>query len=167
MSTEKKVWLLVGVFALLFAYGIYNVYKPDHLPMSFVRGEVRAIGPGVIVGPYPTEPEMRRLKRLGVVELVSLMDPGNPVESPLVAKEAESARGLGLGHVVFPMGFVDLGSDANTARVEEALGYVLANTPEEGEGKLYVHCYLGRHRVGIFLDLYSKAAPPSPASPSD
>ncbi len=156
MSTEKKVWIIVVVSITLFAFGLYNVYKPDTLPMNFVRGDVREITPGVLIGPYPTEREIKRLKRIGVVAFVNLMDSSNPLEKDLFKVEQRAAEKYGLTVLNFPMGFIKLGSKANTATVAEAVKRTMEITtaPEES---IYVHCYLGRHRVGVFAKAYIKA----------
>lgn len=153
MSTEKKIWLLVLFFAGLFSYAVYNVYRPDSGPMSFVRGEVRELGPNVIVGPYPTWEEMRRLKKRGVVELVSLMDDDSAVESALVGEEKKLAAAAGLKFANFPMDFSRLDSDDNKGHLADAVAYVISL---DGT-KVYVHCYLGKHRVGAFEREFGKA----------
>ncbi len=146
MSSEKKFWIIAAVFAVLFAYGIYNVFKPDIPPLSFVRGTVREISPGVLIGPYPSDNEMYRLKAMGVRTVISLMDPGSKVESMLVAEGKARAEGYGMEHYGFPMSVGDMEGEGNMAQVKEA---VRQARPSEGN-KVYVHCYLGRHRAGIF-----------------
>lgn len=160
VGTEKKVWILVAVFAGLFAFGIYNVFKPDIPPLSFVRGEVREIVPGVLIGPYPTENEIFRLKRMGVVEIVSLMDASSPIEARLVEDGKMLASDNGLKHLNFSVDFTRLGSPANIELIDSAIRHVLDVASKER--KVYVHCYLGRHRVGLFereLLKVSKTAP--------
>lgn len=153
MSTEKKIWLLVLFFAGLFSYAVYNVYRPDTGPMSFVRGAARELGPNVIIGPYPTQEELARLKKRGVVEVISLMDGDSTVESLLVSEEKKSVAAVGLGFANFPMDFSRLESDGNMRHLADAVRYVLALD----KTKVYVHCYLGRHRVGIFEREFLKA----------
>ncbi|MBE9527950.1 MAG: hypothetical protein IME99_01785 [Proteobacteria bacterium] len=158
MSTEKKVWIIVVVSVALFAFGLYNVYKPDTLPMSFIRGDVREITPGVLVGPYPTEREIKRLKRIGVVGFVNLMDASNPLEKDLFKAETKAAGKYGLQVVNFPMGIIKLNGKANKATVAKAVEKArqLAETTGVQES-IYIHCYLGRHRVGVFAEAYLAA----------
>ncbi len=158
MSTEKKVWIIVIVSAVLFTFGLYNVYKPDTLPMSFIRGDVREITPGVLVGPYPTEREIKRLKRIGVVSFVNLMDASNPLEKDLFKTERKAAEKYGLTVVNFPMGIVKLKGKSNKATVSKAVEQTLKMAQATGaEESIYVHCYLGRHRVGLFAEAYLRA----------
>lgn len=155
MSTEKKIWVLVLFFAGLFSYAVYNVYRPDTGPMSFVRGEVRVFNENVIVGPYPTEKEMIRLKKRGVVEVISLMDDDSTVESVLVGEEKKLAAVVGLRFANFPMDFARLDSDDNKVHLADAVAYVLSLYTDKK--MVYVHCYLGRHRVGSFEREFGKA----------
>ena len=64
MSTEKKLRLIMAAFVMLAAYGVWNIFQPDVFPMSFVRGEVREIAPGVLGGD-PVEVALHQLERLG------------------------------------------------------------------------------------------------------
>ena len=144
MSTEKKLRLIMAAFVMLAVYGVWNIFQPDVFPMSFVRGEVREIAPGVLGGPYPTEAELRLLARNGVTEVISLMDPESVVESSLVEEERKLAAGKGLKFTNFPMDFNDMNSPRSVSGLEKAL----SRLSERGAQKVYIHCYLGRHRVG-------------------
>jgi len=145
MSTEKKIWIIMAVFIGLAAYGVWNVFQPDVFPMSFVRGEVREFAPGVLGGPYPTEAELRILKRNGVVEVISLMDPESAVESKLVADEKKLADSKGLRFLNYPVDFKDMSSPESAAALDKAMSRIAMR----GDKLVYVHCYLGRHRVGL------------------
>ena len=146
MTSEKKFWAITAVFAVLFAYGIFNVFKPDIPPLSFVRGTVREISPGILVGPYPSDSEMSRLKAMGVRVVISLMDPTSQVESMLVAEGKTRAEGYGMEYHGFPMKIIGIESDGNIVMAQEAVRLALSS---DGR-KVYVHCYLGRHRASIF-----------------
>ncbi|OGP12609.1 MAG: hypothetical protein A2052_02900 [Deltaproteobacteria bacterium GWA2_54_12] len=155
MSTEKKLWLITAVFIGLVAYGVFNLFQPDNFPMSFVRGEVREAAPGVLAGPYPTEAELKLLARNGVVEVISLMDPESTVESALVAEEKKLVSAKGLRFQNYPMDFQDMNGTKSAAGLEQ----VLMRISERGGEKFYVHCYLGRHRVGMVEAALKKRAP--------
>lgn len=142
-KTELKIWAISLVFILVFIYGVYTVFKPDHFPMSFIRGEARVVSEQIIIGPYPTEREFQRLKAQGVGAIVSLMNGESPVESKLVDNEREMAEEMGMVFVNFPMGFADLKSDGNKVQMEKAVEFLLRHKGE----KVYLHCYLGRHRA--------------------
>lgn len=156
MSTEKKLRLIMTAFVMLVAYGIWNLFQPDNFPMSFVRGEVREAAPGVLVGPYPTEAELKILARNGVVEVISLMDPESAVESRLVEEEIKLVSLRGLRFQNYPMDFKDMNGQKSAAGLEQTM----ERLSKRGGEKFYVHCYLGRHRVGIVEAALKKSAPP-------
>ncbi len=153
MSTEKKFWAITAAVAVLFAYGVFNLFKPDIPPLSFVRGTVREISPGVLVGPYPSGNEIQRLKAMGVRTVISLMDPGSKLESAIEAEGKASAESYGMEYYDFPMSVIDMESKENIMEVKEAVRQAQSSR----SGKVYVHCYLGRHRVGIFTREFLKA----------
>ncbi|MBI2412957.1 MAG: hypothetical protein HYV24_07095 [Deltaproteobacteria bacterium] len=163
MSTEKKIWLVMAVFIGLFAYGVWNLFSPDAFPISFVRGEVREVSPGVLAGPYPSKDELKLLSDKGVSEVVCLMDPRLAIEKPLVEEEKRMASELNIVFSNYPMDFSDMeGKDAEE-ELGKAVKYLVG---KNGASRVYVHCYLGRHRVGLFVEAYKKAASLKSVSPS-
>ncbi|MBI1912674.1 MAG: hypothetical protein HYS21_11825 [Deltaproteobacteria bacterium] len=152
MSTEKKILLLAAVLMGLFAYGFYNIFTPDSGPISFARGSVRTLSADVMVGPYPTEVEIKELKAKGVTEIICLMDNNNPIEAKLIEDEQASAGKNGIVYLNFPMNFADLENPKNIERLNVALKHVADSNGK----KIYVHCYLGRHRVGMFEKAFLK-----------
>lgn len=139
------------MLALAFGWLAYkNLFQPETYPIKFFRGEVTAITPTVLLGPYPSERELKRLKRLGVTRLVSLMDPAMPLETPLIEQERALAAQLKLEFRNVPLSYLpNLESSENVARAA-----ALAKERFPIDGKTYVHCYLGRHRTALFKRLY-------------
>jgi len=153
LTTEKKIWLVSLFFMALFAYGLYSAFRPASYPLRFVRGKVTPVMENVIIGPYPTEEEFRKLKyNMGVDVLVSLMDPASTIEGGFVRKEKAMARKYGMAFKNFPMDFLRLSAEGNKRQIERVVGYILS----AGDKKLYVHCYLGRHRVKMLADALAK-----------
>lgn len=147
MGTEKKIWVITAAFLALFAYGVWNLFTPDSFPISFIRGEAKKISDNVIIGPYPSRDEMVILKRNGVAEIVSLMDPANPIEAPLIEAERGEAKTLGIAFSTHPMDFKDMNGSKSLEELNKAVLFVKGGQ----EGRMYyVHCYLGRHRVAMF-----------------
>ncbi|MBI5491967.1 MAG: hypothetical protein HY893_03420 [Deltaproteobacteria bacterium] len=153
MNTEKKFWLLIAAFACLFALGVYSVFRPDKGPIQLIRGPVREIAPGLIAGPYPSRDEVAGLKEKGVQEIISLMDPSMPLEAQIIDVERDAAGKNGIEYLNFPLSFLNLRSDANMERINAAVAHALSSKGK----RIYVHCYLGRHRVGVFEEEYRKA----------
>ena len=144
-SSNKKLWLLTLAGLCLFAYGVYNVYAPENFPMSFVQGKVRRINEKVIVGPYPTEHELYRLRKKGVSKVISLMNPNMPFESSLIKMERKAAKKYGIEFKNIPMSYLNLGGQDNKEQLSNILDEILGS----GDKVVYVHCYLGRHRMEL------------------
>ncbi len=161
MNTEKKIWLLALVFGALFIYAVYNIFTPDRFPMSFVLGQAREITPLVSVGPYPTEREIRKLKANGVEVLVSFLSPSNPAETMLEDEGRRNAAKAGLEYMNFPMDFLHLDSKVNSEQIRLAKERLKGYTGK----KIYVHCYLGRHRVALFEKEFLKGTTPEAQKP--
>ncbi len=163
MSTEKKIWLVMAVFIGLFAYGVWNLFSPDAFPISFVRGEVREVSLGVLAGPYPSKDELKVLADKGVSEIVCLMDPRLAVERPLVEEEKRMASELNIAFSNFPMDFTDMEGSGAREELEKAVRHLVGRN---GDSRVYVHCYLGRHRVSLFVEALRKASTLKAVSPS-
>ena len=142
--------LLIGIPA---SYGIYNIFEPEHYPMKFLRGEVIQVSDTLIFGPYPTENEIKKLRKLGVTELIGLLDSKMPFESPLIKKEERLAKKYGLEFQNIPLMYLpNLNSKQNLTRVAVLVSYLRTNPK-----KVYVHCYLGRHRTTLVKNEYLQA----------
>ncbi|MBI5345030.1 MAG: hypothetical protein HZB83_06815 [Deltaproteobacteria bacterium] len=161
MSTEKKVWTLIIIFMALFAYGVYNIFAPDKFPMSLIRGQAREIAPGIIIGPYPTRDELVRLKKGGVKKVVSLLNESILIERRIIEEDRKMAGELGLEYVNVPLVYLDIESPENMRLVNR----LVADTIADKGKKIYVHCYLGRHRVRVFEKAYLNALNLSPSPP--
>ena len=163
MSTEKKIWLVMAVFIGLFAYGVWNLFRPDAFPISFVRGEVREVSSVVLVGPYPSKDELKVLAGKGVVEIVSLMDPRLAIERPLVEEEERMASELKFAFFNFPIDFSNMEGGGSREELDKAVKHL---SDRNDRTKVYVHCYLGRHRVALLEAAFRKAASGKDLSPS-
>ncbi len=156
MRTENKVRVLVALFVVLFGFGLYSAFRPESYPLKFIRGDVRRIGEDVIIGPYPGKGEWRRLKNnMGVDVLVSLMDPASKIEGGFVKEEKAMAAKYGMEFMNYPMDFMRLSDNSNIVQARRLTKYILKSG---GKRKFYVHCYLGRHRVKIFSDIFTAHA---------
>ncbi|MEK6683266.1 MAG: hypothetical protein AABY46_01250 [Nitrospirota bacterium] len=153
-----RSFLRAGVLALLVAlpasYGIYNIFRPEQYPIKFLRGDVIQVNDTLLFGPYPTEQEIKRLKRQGVTELISLMDSSMPFESPLIGMGKRLAEENDLSFKNVSLSYLpNLKSKSNLSRVNELVLYLRENSHK----KKYVHCYLGRHRTTLVKEQYLQA----------
>ncbi|MFN3369563.1 MAG: hypothetical protein ACK4ZX_09245 [Thermus sp.] len=129
--------------ALLLSY-LLQVAKP----LGLFQEKVREPLPWVIVGPYPIERDLRRLRDVrGVEEVISLLDPPLPFEALLIAEEEKAAVRLGLKFRKEPFSYINLKNPDTQERLFRLAEEVYQRGPRV---KVYVHCYLGRHRTKAF-----------------
>lgn len=98
-------------------------------------------GAEFIFGPYPDRARLAALKAEGVDAVVSLQHPAVPVEVPGIREERRAAAELGMEFIHAPMlpWISDNQASLNTIRT----------LVQEGRGRYYVHCGLGRDRVTV------------------
>ena len=147
------ILVVVGFFVSMVLVA-FDFAEPYIYPFNFVRGKAHLVEDRVIIGPYPHQKELQRLKgRFKVVEVISLMNRESPIERRLIDRERRLTKKIGLKFRLRPMSFTNLGSKENSKKAEELAEYVkekyLSGTSKDS--KVYIHCYLGKHRVGIFL----------------
>ena len=138
--------VVIAILICASLYGFYNYYvAPEQFPISFMRGTVRQVDATIFLGPYPTEQELARLRRMGVTMVISLLDPAMPFETPLIDQEkiVVERHGMQFDNVPFSI-FPALDTPENVAKATN-----LAARVRSEPGVYYIHCYLGRHRTGF------------------
>ncbi len=129
-------------FTLLSAY--FSYIEPYLFPLRMIQGEARYVTENIIIGPYPHEKDIEKLVKVEKVKIIiSLLNPSIPFEGSLVKKEREIAQKYGLKFYNFPMSYIGLDTKENNIQVMK-IKEVIRKHPGE---KVYIHCYLGRHRV--------------------
>ena len=153
LEDQKRSWINNPWFytcIVLFLVGLlfYVLIHPQRLPMSFERGPLQSVGSHYLFGPYPTDEEWVALKNAGVTHVISLLDPRLPHEGYLIDQERALTQRLGMGYENIPMLSI-LNYDPFGENVRKADQVVKMLQEKEGQGKVYIHCYLGRHRVNF------------------
>jgi tetratricopeptide (TPR) repeat protein len=143
--------LVLGV--LIFSAAYVVLITPDNPVMRIFRGEISDIATGIIIGPYPVESDFKQLSENGIETIVSLLDPALPYEKQLLEQETVLAKQYRMRFLNFPMASI-LGQKMgayydNNARA--AADAIVAT-----KGKIYLHCYLGIHRVATVKNLLEK-----------
>ncbi|HNW92843.1 MAG TPA: hypothetical protein PKM88_08045 [bacterium] len=105
------------------------------------RGSSESWGERFTFGPYPQAADCLRLKREGYTGIITLMNALVPFEAVLLSTERESARAAAIELIEIPM--LPWVTDNRTALDQ------LRALAQSGEGRYYVHCYLGRHRAEL------------------
>lgn len=138
---------LVGAFMLLvFAMALSNfdVLEPYLFPLHLARGRVTQYGSNITVGHYPQGFDLEELqKRRGVDLNISLLDTDLPQERALNAQVARATQKVGMEFRSVPLGYLNLESPENRKKIAELAAFLRENRSR----KVYIHCYLGRHRV--------------------
>jgi protein tyrosine phosphatase (PTP) superfamily phosphohydrolase (DUF442 family) len=99
-------------------------------------------GERFVFGPYPDRVALARLKRQGFTGVISLLHPAvAPFEPRLLAQERQAAREVGIQLIHTPMLPWISENEESTERIRQ-----LARS---GQGRYYVHCYLGKDRVNV------------------
>lgn len=99
-------------------------------------------GAQFVFGPYPDRERLEELKRTGFTGVVTLLHPAVvPFEPKILHDERQNAEEVGLRLVQAPM-LPWVGSNEGSLALVRRLA-------SDGEGRYYVHCYLGRDRVNV------------------
>jgi len=99
-------------------------------------------------GPYPEQAQLEELAEAGYTHIISLLHPGVvPFEPILLSRERDNVARAGLEFVHAPMLPWVGNNEASLALIQELV--------EGDSGRYYVHCYLGRDRVGVVRRLVS------------
>ena len=130
------------LFALMSSY--FSYIEPYLFPLRMVQGEARVVTENIIIGPYPREKDIEKLAKVnGVKVIISLLNPSLPFEGSLVNKEKEIVEKMGLEFYNVPLTYLNLDSKENNLQLTKIRKII-----EKHKGdKVYIHCYLGRHRV--------------------
>lgn len=148
--TRTTVAALLIAFVLAGVAGYTLLISPDNPLTRFFQRKIADVDTRIVIGPYPVERDFLLLKANHVTLVVSLLDPALPYEKALLEKEQKLAAVHGMRVENFPMSSI-LGRkfgdyyEGNAARAAT----LIATTPD----KLYLHCYLGLHRIQAVRDL--------------
>ncbi len=140
----KKIALLAVLGAFAAAFGFWILISPGNPFTRLFRSSISDIDARIVIGPYPLEDDFRLLKLHGVTTVVSLLNPALPYETILLESERKLADAYGILLRNFPMSSIfgqRFGEDYD--QNADAAAAAIAEEP----GKIYLHCYLGSHRV--------------------
>lgn len=159
-----RVLLAAAFLCYPLALGLdyFYVFEPYLYPLHLMQGRVRPVGRHILIGPYPEYLELERLRARGVTVVISLLDPRLLYEKGLIRKEQRYERSLGMQTYDFPLdSYVSADSPRNAAHIAS----ILAVLKQLGDRKVYIHCYLGKHRVEYVAHAVRAAAAQAKNSP--
>lgn len=139
---KKTLARNINIVLLIACSGIfYSLLTTDNLALKQVRSTLLETKFGYTFGPYPDEIEIENLKESGYEGIVTLLSPTIPFEKILLEKEIKTAKRLGMKIYSIPMLPWISGNEEAITKLKEI--------SRKDKNRLYIHCYLGRHRVKI------------------
>lgn len=150
---KKERWIMSAILCVssigLCIAGMNYFLNTGSAVVQASQGEVE-VGERFTFGPYPEKETLKQLKEQGYDGVIALLSPTIGIEQPLLSKEQKAGEEVGIEILSMPM-LPWVGDNTNTLNEIRELA-------ENGDGKYYVHCYLGRHRVDVVKQLVSEAA---------
>ncbi|MCP5061852.1 MAG: hypothetical protein GY936_05220, partial [Ignavibacteriae bacterium] len=141
-STLVKKTLLLGIPFLLSILTLWLWFSPRMMQFNSTESTESSANIEFIFGPYPDATKMLELKNQNIIGIISLLHEAVvPFEPKFLADEIELTNELGLELIHLPM--LPWVSENENSIAE------ISKIAREGKGKYYVHCYLGKDRVGV------------------
>lgn len=128
----------------------FAVFEPYLYPLHLLQGNVRYASRHIIVGHYPDYGLLVDLRKRGVKTIISLLDPKLIYEKSLINREDKLASTLGIKEYNFPMNSSQPSTSALNSRALRNIQKIIDRNPH---ALIYIHCYLGKHRVGDVVDM--------------
>ena len=150
MTKRAALFPVLLAFVLIGAGAWWMLVTPDNPVTQLFRRKITDVESRVVLGPYPGERDFRLLKANGVGLVISLLDPAIPYESTLLEREKTLAQQFGIRLMNFPMSSIlgrKFGNDYDESAGKAASA--IATTSD----KVYLHCYLGVHRIKVVQEL--------------
>lgn len=150
---NKKTLLLCVSVGLLAAgsFGYYLIVTPTNPLVRFFRSPKVALAETTVsYGPYPTADDFVQLKKDRVQVVISLLNPAIPYEAQLFAEEQKNAADYGMELYNFPMSSILGQTFGNDYEKNARAAATLINSLDQ---RVYIHCYLGVHRVAHVIEL--------------
>lgn len=151
--SNNAAFVIVSIL-LVGALGAWLVSSPQNWFTRLFQARIANFDARVVVGPYPSEDDFAALRANGVATDVSLLDPQLPYESGLLVREKALAAKYDITFVDFPM---ESFFGTRVGRDYDQEARLAAAYVEHTKGRVYVHCYLGMHRVRAVEALLTKA----------
>lgn len=145
----RNLGIAVVILCFCAVVGFLVIVTPDNALVQLFRTSITdSADARVITGPYPLEKDFRVLQSTGIRKIISLLNPAIYYENVLLQKEIELARKYGIEVVNYPMGSI-LGQKFGSSY--EVSAESAAKDAATSGDKVYLHCYLGVHRVKAVL----------------
>lgn len=145
VALRLALLMVVAAAPIYLALSNFAVFEPYLFPLHAMQGRVRQVTPNVFVGPYPDQGLLIDLRHRGVTDVISLLDQNLVYEKSLIHREEALASSLGMKEYNAPMN----SSQPPTSPFNtKALAKIRTFIKDHPHAKIYIHCYLGKHRAG-------------------
>lgn len=149
LTLRLRALAFLVLMAMLLYGGGWLLLNPNNLVNRTFRAPITQVDSRVVTGPYPTDSDFASLRQNGVVTIISLLDARVPYEDVLLERERQAAARFGFKFQNFPMTSFfghQIGDsyDVNAAAAAHAI--------QVSKDRIYLHCYLGVHRVASVRD---------------
>jgi tetratricopeptide (TPR) repeat protein len=150
MRLRASPLLAVTAAAVLAVAGVavcfWILVSPGNPLTRLFRRPIETSGASIVIGPYPLEEDFPSLEAGGVKTIVTLLNPELPYEGVLLERERRLAERYGIEVRNFPMSSI-FGQRFGADYEKNADAAAQAILESQAEGKVYLHCYLGLHRI--------------------
>jgi protein tyrosine phosphatase (PTP) superfamily phosphohydrolase (DUF442 family) len=133
-----------GVLALtlMTSFGtFYFLLDTDLMAAAGQLGEGSVENEKLTFGPYPDAQRLEELEDEGYDGVISLLNPAMPFENVLLEEELQEGEEIGIEIYSYPMLPWVSENEESLAAIDELVA--------GSEGRYYIHCYLGKHRVEL------------------
>jgi tetratricopeptide (TPR) repeat protein len=150
MRLRASPLLAVTAAAVLAVAGVavcfWILVSPGNPLTRLFRRPIETSGASIVIGPYPLEEDFPSLEAGGVKTIVTLLNSELPYEGVLLERERRLAERYGITLRNFPMSSI-FGQRFGADYEKNADAAARAILDAQAEGKVYLHCYLGLHRI--------------------
>ena len=144
LQRRKDLPAGIGVlaFILLASFGtFYFLLDTDLMAAVGQLGEGSVENEQLTFGPYPDARRVEELENEGYDGIITLLNPSIPFESVLLDQELQQGEEAGIEIYSYPMLPWVSENEESLAAINELVA--------GNEGRYYIHCYLGKHRVEL------------------
>ena len=148
-KSKLKKTVLIIVSLLVFLISLWFWMNPKMMIDSNMKETTEKVsGTEFVFGPYPEKEKLIELKKENYTAVISLLSPAVvPFEPVLISQESAMTKEVGIELIHIPMLPWVSANDNIEDKIEEIV--------KRGDGKYYVHCYLGKDRVNVFKKILS------------
>jgi protein tyrosine phosphatase (PTP) superfamily phosphohydrolase (DUF442 family) len=139
---DLPVGVVILAFTLMASFGtFYFLLDTDLMAAVGQLGEGSVENEQLTFGPYPDAQRLEELEDEGYEGVVTLLNPSIPFENVLLEQELREGEEIGIEVYSYPM-------LPWVSENEESL-LAISQLVAGSEGRYYIHCYLGKHRVEL------------------